>query len=1045
MSLFDRCRSRIAQDPVGTLQAVGIEVKKGGGKNTQFVSYVVCPCCSDTDGSASVVRSGKRAGDIHCKQCGSEPGKGNGGDFFEWLVKHWSIGGSKANYEAAKRFAEQFGIEVDRPGRNAAKKGKAKPLDPAVVLPALMDSDDAAWAREWFEERGLWDEELMASLSVGFHGGNIVYLHQDREGNVRPRHRVQWQGGKRVWDGGKDPIYPTFWPRVPDYDVEQVKEVLLCEGESDVLAAWVRLRLQERGIAAMCWCYGSATAHLNATGFPDWLKGKKVTVVYDNDTFQGPVWELHRAPDDKKHKDMARRRQSLFDNVAQVLADYGCDVHLAHVAIDPADHWGADLRDWVDAGKEFGDLPTYPFAECIGTDKVLDKGFHELKEIDLDHAGRCSYRFRCSLAGIESEPIAIPTTISVDCPKGTSPACLQCRVPNLVIEGDTFKTTKHPQLVARIALRSDSRGGGRAMNDYLEIPGKCPRNKVKVAETAEGYLWGARAPEVTSELSEILVVSRQHPSWSGAMVLTGNMVNDVDTSKNVFVVSKQRDESREKPDTRKQITPLKDRFPSPGATPNDLYRWASEQIEFYAQEVTRIYGREHMHLATILAYHSVSRIKLHGKDVRGWIDFLVVGDPRTGKSKIAEEIQRFYDLGSKVELGTHFTKAGLTLGLDGNKGGRVSPGLVTLNHSGLLIMDEIQDMVQTGKDSPYLHLTSARGDGLMNQAKVGSAVRTPCEVRLIGISNPMPERQGGSPCMHLIDLMGNEQSIARLDFMLWMRQLDRGSTPEPMEGITLATMPARTMRELVIRAWSMKPDDVLLDDGVWTACEGWSQRLDHELYPTDIPLFTRDEKAFSALRIAVAIANWTFSHPEGEPDKCRVRTEHVTMAIGFLEQTFHDCGYYEYSAVERAINTGMDYNEAEDVLMKALKPQDAADLAARLRQVSGGIRMRMADDLFGHDMGDGRRFLKRLLGHRVLRARNNTGKRGVEIVYALTECGADLVNKLQTMCRVRPSWMTARVQGRNSMTPQYGSFESTLSELLDLADMDPDRKPSEPM
>ena len=107
--------------------------------------------------------------------------------------------------------------------------------------------------------------------------------------------------------------------------------------------------------------------------------------------------------------------------------------------------------------------------------------------------------------------------------------------------------------------------------------------------------------------------------------------------------------------------------------------------------------------------------------------------------------------------------------------------------------------------------------------------------------------------------------------------------------------------------------------------------------------------------------------------------------------------------------------------------------------------MRMADDLFGVDMGDGRRHLKQLLGHRVLRARNNTGKRGIEIVYSLTECGADLVNKLQSMCRLRPDWMTARIGNRHNAAPQYGTFEATLPELLDLADMDPDRKPAEPM
>ena len=69
-----------------------------------------------------------------------------------------------------------------------------------------------------------------------------------------------------------------------------------------------------------------------------------------------------------------------------------------------------------------------------------------------------------------------------------------------------------------------------------------------------------------------------------------------------------------------------------------------------ATNVTRIYGREEMHLAYDVVWHSVLNFNFLGKPVgKGWIELLVVGDTRTGKSEAALQLSDHYQAGVMSE------------------------------------------------------------------------------------------------------------------------------------------------------------------------------------------------------------------------------------------------------------------------------------------------------------------------------------------------------------------------------------------------------------
>ena len=79
--------------------------------------------------------------------------------------------------------------------------------------------------------------------------------------------------------------------------------------------------------------------------------------------------------------------------------------------------------------------------------------------------------------------------------------------------------------------------------------------------------------------------------------------------------------------------------------------------------VTRIYQRRDLLTAVDLVYHSVLQFKFQGVLVKkGWLECLVIGDTRCGKSETLERIAEHYMAG-EVVTGENVSFAGLVGGL----------------------------------------------------------------------------------------------------------------------------------------------------------------------------------------------------------------------------------------------------------------------------------------------------------------------------------------------------------------------------------------------
>ena len=136
-----------------------------------------------------------------------------------------------------------------------------------------------------------------------------------------------------------------------------------------------------------------------------------------------------------------------------------------------------------------------------------------------------------------------------------------------------------------------------------------------------------------------------------------------------------------------------------------------------------------------LAYHTVLNFNFGTfKNVRGYLDTLIVGESRVGKSSTAEALRKTYQLGAFTSLaGNSATVPGLIGGSNKTNGGafQTKAGLIPQNHKGLIIFEEF------GKCNTNIvrELTDIRSSNEVRITRVSGTLALPALVRMISLSN----------------------------------------------------------------------------------------------------------------------------------------------------------------------------------------------------------------------------------------------------------------------------------------------------------------------
>ena len=303
-----------------------------------------------------------------------------------------------------------------------------------------------------------------------------------------------------------------------------------------------------------------------------------------------------------------------------------------------------------------------------------------------------------------------------------------------------------------------------------------------------------------------------------------------------------------------------------------------------------------------LAYHTALQFNLGSfTDVRGYLDTLIVGESRTGKSSTANTLRKTYGLGVFTSLaGNSATIPGLIGGSNKTSTGfQTRAGVIPQNHRGLIIFEEFgkckQDIVS--------ELTDIRSSNEVRISRVSGTITLPAMVRMIALTNA--KTTGGAiksiatypnGISVVTELVGTAEDIARYDLILVLS--DRGTSQidpywEPAE-----PMSEQAYRDRVRWVWSREADQINISKDVGLYILEQANQLNKD-FDCHIKIFGTE--AWKKLtRLAIAVAGYVVSTNE-DFTEIVVLKEHVDYAVQYFREIYDNETFKlrEYAENER--------------------------------------------------------------------------------------------------------------------------------------------------
>jgi hypothetical protein len=302
----------------------------------------------------------------------------------------------------------------------------------------------------------------------------------------------------------------------------------------------------------------------------------------------------------------------------------------------------------------------------------------------------------------------------------------------------------------------------------------------------------------------------------------------------------------------------------------------------------RIYERRDVLLGVDLTFHSAIGFTFQGERlVRGWMECLLIGDSRTGKTTIVERLIDHYGAG-EMASGENTSLAGLMGGLHQiGTTWALQWGKVPLNDRRLLVIDEAGNL----PTEHIARMSSMRSSGIAEIVKVHTE-RTNARTRQIWISNPRSPRPLSSFSQGVIavkELVGAPEDIARFDVVLTAAAADVPlhiiNSTRVLEEPRIFT--SELCHQRVMWAWSRSSDQIAFQPRAVQAVLELAQTQGEKYrYTTEIPLVEPNEQRVKLARMSVAAAALFFSTIEGDATKILVRPEHVEFSYNFLERAY---------------------------------------------------------------------------------------------------------------------------------------------------------------
>lgn len=372
----------------------------------------------------------------------------------------------------------------------------------------------------------------------------------------------------------------------------------------------------------------------------------------------------------------------------------------------------------------------------------------------------------------------------------------------------------------------------------------------------------------------------------------------------------------------------------------DIPGTVEEKIDTITEKVKGLLGYDGLNTliqAIDFSYHTPLQFNFGNfKNVRAYLDTIVVGESRTGKSSTADCLRKTYGLGTFTSLaGNSATIPGLVGGSNKTSNGyQTRAGIIPQNHRGLIIFEEFGK----SNNSVITELTDIRSSNEVRITRVAGTIAMPAMVRMITLTNP--KNKGGqiqsiasypNGISVLTDLVEAAEDIARYDMIVILS--DRGNAQIDPLWIPEEPFDTQVYRDRIRWVWSRTPEQIVIDQDVQLYIIETANRLNKE-YEGHIKIFgTEAWKKIS--RLAIAVAGYTCS-TDSTYENIIITKEHIDFATSFLTQLYDNSTF----KLKEFINYEKQYSEIDDEGVAAL--QDIYDknpmLILQLEQCSTTTR-----------------------------------------------------------------------------------------------------------
>lgn len=300
-----------------------------------------------------------------------------------------------------------------------------------------------------------------------------------------------------------------------------------------------------------------------------------------------------------------------------------------------------------------------------------------------------------------------------------------------------------------------------------------------------------------------------------------------------------------------------------------------------------IEGRPDLFGAILLTYCSVTEIPWQAGLIKGWLDTMIIGDTRTGKSQMAQRFVKLLGLGGYIN-GENARNTGVIGGVQRfGDSWVITWGAIPMNDRGLLIIDEASGL----EVDDVKNLSSTRSSGAVTLNKIVKG-EARARTRLVWLSNPRSGRnlsdfywKGYGAFQEFIPVVEDQ---ARYDLVLTAARED----VDVLDGIDSEVQPnIDAWNNLFSYAWTVDSSNIIFPKDFKITMREVAKEL-NEKYGGG-PLVVGVAVHEKLLRLTCAFAVLCGDIYDG---KLKVNEKHLKFAVEFLSMTLEkpSFGYSDY-------------------------------------------------------------------------------------------------------------------------------------------------------